>query len=86
MPDDPGPRRVRFTRHARRRMARYGLVESDVRGTLAEPDAVLPGRRGRRIAQRNIGPDHLVRVVCEEREGLSVVVTVYLARRDRYEI
>lgn len=67
-------------------MARYGLTESEVLRALRDPDTVLSGRLGRVIAQRAIGPDHLVRVVIEEQEGLRVIVTVYKARRDRYEV
>jgi hypothetical protein len=66
-------------------MARYGVDEKAVLETLRDPDAVVDGHSGRRIAQRSLN-DYLLRVVFEGDREDAVVVTVYRARRDRYEV
>lgn len=76
---------IRFTAHARRRMSRYGVEEGTVREALRDPDEVVAGHSGRWIAHRILN-GYVLRVVYEEREEHIVVVTVYPARRDRYEV
>lgn len=76
---------VRFTAHARERMARYEIEASAVRETLKDPDGVVDGHSGRRIAQRGLN-GYVLRVVFEGPRDAPVVVTVYRAKRDRYEV
>ena len=77
-------KRVRFTKHAVLRMEQYGIPVSEVLRAIAQPDKVLLGYKGRRVAQKAAGR-YVVRVVYEEAEDLITVVTVYRARRERYE-
>jgi hypothetical protein len=72
-----------FTVHARLRMAAYRVPDEEVTACLRGPDEVFDGYRGRKIAQR-VRNHYVVRVVYEE-NGLITVVTVYLARKGRYE-
>lgn len=76
---------VSFTAHARARMARYGIDETTVHRALKEPDSVVGGHSGRRIAQLALN-GYILRVVFEGPRSSAVVVTVYRARRDRYEV
>lgn len=76
---------VRFTAHARKRMARYGIGEGRVREALQKPDVVVDGHSGRRIAQKILN-GYVLRVVYEAPDGARVVVTVYPAKRDRCEV
>jgi len=73
---------IKMSGHARRRMAKYGLREDMVIGALRKPDRVTAGY-GRRIAHKFMD-DYVLRVVYEE-DDVITVVTVYPARRERYE-
>jgi len=74
---------IKMSGHARRRMAKYGLREDMVIGALRKPDRVSAGYHGRRIAHKFMD-DYVLRVVYEE-DDVITVVTVYPARRERYE-
>jgi hypothetical protein len=76
--------RIRFTKHALSRMKEYDIPESEVLAAIAQPDKVVQGHRDRKIAQKAVN-GHVIRIVYEEAEDLIVVVTVYRARRERYE-
>lgn len=73
---------IRISGHARKRMMKYGLDEEVVIKALREPDRVLVGRRGRKIAHR-FKNKYVLRIVYEENDVITVV-TVYPARRERY--
>jgi len=62
-------------------MAQREIPESWVREALANPEQIVSGHRGRRVAQKRIttgGKERLLRVVYEEEEGVFIVVTAYL--------
>lgn len=56
-----------------------------VKETVYHPDRRLPGYGGRKIAHRRLDADHVLRVVYEQQGDDLVVVTLYPARRERYE-
>ena len=62
---------IRVSGHARRRMERYMLGEDVVIEALREPDRVVAGYRGRRIAHKFMN-DHVLRVVYEEDDFIAV--------------
>lgn len=76
---------VQLTKHALERMVRYRVPAKLVFETLRTPDSTVDGHSGRLIAQKVLN-GYILRVVYEVEEGLRTVVTVYKARRDRYEI
>ena len=76
--------RVVFTMHARARLIRYGIREEEVLDALLDPDEVVPGHSGRFVAHKYKGV-YVLRVVYEQLGDALVVVTVYRARRERYE-
>ena len=82
--------RVVFTRHAEDKfdiLGRHGFSVSRARvvDTLLDPDAVLPGTKGRRIAQKKVSEHHVLRVVYREEGEELVVITFYPGRRKYYE-
>lgn len=66
-------------------MEKYGIDEDTVRTALLEPDGVLEGHSGRHIAQMRLN-GYVLRVIYEKVNDDVAVITVYPARRDRYEI
>lgn len=77
--------KVAFTAHARKRMARYDIDEATVREGLREPDGIVEGHSGRTIAHKFLN-GYVLRIIFEGERENPVVVTVYPARRDRYEV
>ena len=80
---------VRFTPHAEEEfdiLERHGflLTREQVLATVAEPDRVLPGRRGRLVAEKTISAHYLLRVIYNVHNEDVEVITFYPARRSRY--
>lgn len=67
------------------RMEKYGISEALVIETLKRPKVLIEGYAGRKIAQRKLN-SYVLRVVFEKKRNEIVVITVYKARRERYEI
>ncbi|MDE1827839.1 MAG: DUF4258 domain-containing protein [Candidatus Micrarchaeota archaeon] len=74
-----------ISQHARERMARYKVTEELVKITLESPEITLEGHSGRNIYQRRLN-GHLLRVITEDSKGIKIVITIYKAKRERYEI
>jgi hypothetical protein len=64
-------------------MITYQITQEEVTACVRDPDKVLDSYNGRKIAHR-IRNTYVVRVIYEENE-LITIITVYLARKDRYE-
>ena len=81
---------IKFTNHAKDKFLilkkhNFPIDEETVLKTVKEPDRIEAGRKGRLIAQKVMGEEHLLRVVYEIKENKIVIVTFYPARRSRYE-
>ena len=76
---------VLFTRHARERMERYDLTETQIRNCLAFPESVLDAENDRKIAQKPLN-GYVLRVIFEVQNDTYLVITTYKAKRKRYEI
>ena len=76
---------IKILNHARQRMQRYNVEHAIVEETLKNPDSEVEGYAGRRIAQKKLN-GYVLRVVYEKQNHKRIVVTVYKARRERYEI
>jgi hypothetical protein len=73
-----------FTVHAQSQMTRRGIAEADVRGVLAQPEAILDVRPGRVVAQAIVG-EHLLRVFVDVDRNPPELVTVYRTSQiDKY--
>jgi hypothetical protein len=71
---------IEFTDYARLQMLERELSEALVREALMEPDVIVAGDRGRKVAHERLGPEfrnHLLRVVFEEVDDQWLVITVY---------
>jgi len=82
--------RIVLSPHAKRKflvLKEHGfLIQRDeVIGAVRNPDRLLSGYRGRKVAQKVLDKTHLLRVIFEEHGGVRRIVTFYPARRKRYE-
>ena len=82
--------KIKFTPHALLKFRileehNFFLSENDVLDAINNPDRIMPGRKGRKVAQRILDETHTLRVIYEEKSGYVEIVTFYPARRNRYE-
>ncbi|HII53806.1 hypothetical protein COT30_00460 [Candidatus Micrarchaeota archaeon CG08_land_8_20_14_0_20_49_17] len=77
--------RIIITNHANERMRLYNISKAQVFEAINTPDNVILGHSGRKIAQKRIN-SHILRIIIEERYGITKVITVYKAGSDRYEV
>ncbi len=63
----------------------FDINKGAIELAVENPDSIMPGYKGRKIAQKAISETHLIRVVIEEAGDTIKIVTFYPARRDRYE-
>ena len=77
--------KLRITDQAKSRMKKYGISGSTIRKGIKNPDSVVKGHSGRKIAQKKLNK-HVLRIIFEKEKDKSVIVTVYKARSERYEI
>ena len=73
---------IRYTHHARRRMAQRKVTEAQVRETLESPDEIEIGDLDELIAVRRINEREL-RVVYEEINSTTVVIYTVINARTR---
>ena len=81
---------VRFTQHLWQKLQwlqehGFPVSEEQVIDVVQHPERVAPGQGRQQIAQKGLTPNHVLRVVYEEREEVIVCVTAYPGRRLRYE-
>lgn len=77
--------KLRITKHAEKRMEMYEISESLVKNAMENPNSVVEGHSGRKVAQKKLN-GYVLRVIYEEEKGINVIVTVYKAKSERYEI
>ncbi len=63
----------------------FPVSKKQVLDCLNEPDKIGDGYKGRRVAQRRIDEDHVLRVVYVEEYDKRRVITFYPGARNRYE-
>jgi hypothetical protein len=81
-----GIKRVKFTAHAEeklKRLVNLGIAKEKVLEIVRNPDRIVHGRYGRRIAQGLLTGELMLRIVYEENEEI-LIITVYPCRRGRY--
>ena len=79
---------VEFTLHAEdklRRLTEIGVTREGVLEIIKEPEKVVNGYYGRKIAQGLLTEDLILRIIYEEKEKGIIVVTIYPGERRRYE-
>ena len=79
---------IRFTLHAEEkllRLAKVGITKEKVMQTLKQPERVLEGYSGRKIAQGHLSGGLMLRVVYEETAEEILIITAYPAEKRRYQ-
>jgi hypothetical protein len=79
---------IRWSPHARKKLAAREIDKREVEETLAHPDSVAPGRPPRRVFTRRyrdavLRTEMLLRVVVEEDAEAFVIVTIYKTSKFR---
>lgn len=75
--------KIAFHAHAVEKLAKRNLDKSSIEEVINNPDSVVEGRYGRKIAQKVYGR-YVLRIVYEEHKEQILVITAYLARPERY--
>ena len=81
-------KKVEFTLHAEdklKRLMKIGVTKEKILEIIENPEKVVNGYYGRKIAQGLLSEDLILRIVYEESEREIMVVTVYPGERRRYE-
>ena len=74
--------------HAKEKLKRLvliGVTEDKAVKTIKQPENLISGYFGRKIAQSSLSDDLLLRVIYEETDNSILVITLYPAKRQRYE-
>ena len=79
-----------FTDHARIKfkiLRKHGFEvnEKQIIDIVKNPEIKSKGRKDRLIAQSAVDDTHVLRVICEINRDEVKVITIYPARRERYE-
>lgn len=83
-------KKIKFCDHALNKFEilekhNFYVEKNAVKKVVLFPERVMPGSKGRRIAQRKIDEEHLLKVIYEEIEAGIEIITFYPVRRERYE-
>jgi Txe/YoeB family toxin of Txe-Axe toxin-antitoxin module len=81
-------KKVEFTLHAGdklTRLTKIGVTKERIFEIIENPEKVVNGYYGRKIAQGLFSEDLILRIVYEESEEEIMVITVYPGERRRYE-
>jgi len=81
-------KKIEFTLHAEdklKRLMEIGVTKEKILEIIENPEKVVNGYYGRKIAQGLLSEDLIIRIVYEESERRIMVVTVYPGERRRYE-
>ena len=74
--------KIRYTRHARQRMAQRNIRDEQVIETLESPDEILQGDRLEMIAVRAYGVRE-IRIVYEEADADTIIIYTVIQSRIR---
>ena len=79
---------IKLSPHAKeklKRLVQSGITEEKAIKTVQNPESLTAGYFGRKIAQSALTEELLLRVIYEETDNNILVVTIYPAKRRRYE-
>ena len=74
-----------YTSHAEENIKERRLDKKLIENVVRNPDKVIIGKFGRKIAQRIID-NKLLRVVYEEKDDIYIIITAYYTYPERYEV
>ncbi|MDP2744328.1 MAG: DUF4258 domain-containing protein [Dehalococcoidia bacterium] len=72
-----------YTDHAEENIGERGLSKQVIESAVTNPDEVVEGSLGRKIAHKMIGTK-LLRVVYGQQGNVLIIVTAYYAKPERY--
>ena len=75
--------RFEYTDHAEENLAERKIDKKLVEESIKNPDEIITGKFGRKIAHKLVG-DKLLRVIYEEQDNVYIVVTAYYTKPGRY--
>ena len=75
--------KVIISKHAKERIETYKLTEELVKNALKNPDEIVEGYEGQKIAHKLIN-NHLLRIIYIKDNKNTKVITVYPAKKERY--
>lgn len=83
-------KKIKFCSHAElkfRILKKHGInfTKSQIEEVVSNPDRIIKAEKSRRIAQKIMNAQHVLRVIFEESKDSFTVITFYPARRSRYE-
>ena len=67
--------KIKFSRHAKRRMKERAIMEDDIVEAIKNPDQITPSIKGRVNYIKNLGGKHL-KVTCKEESNAYHIITV----------
>ena len=76
---------VVYTNHAEERLAERKIPKAVIENTLKNPDSVVAGTFGKKIAQKLIR-NKLLRIIYEDTGDKYLVITAYYAEPERYVV
>jgi hypothetical protein len=79
---------INLSPHASEKLKRLkliGVTEDKIKKTIREPENLVDGYFGRKIAQSFLTDELLLRVIFEETDNSILVITIYPGKRSRYE-
>jgi hypothetical protein len=68
-----------------KRLITVEITEDKAVKTIRNPESLTLGYFGRKIAQLPLTDEHLLRVIYEENDNSILIITLYPAKRRRYE-
>lgn len=71
--------------HAKQRMSTYGIGEDFVKKSVRKPDSIAKGKFGRMVAQKSLN-GYMLRIIYEQQRSVITVITIYKAKKRRYEV
>lgn len=72
-----------YTDHAEENIRERKLSKKVVEDVVINPEKIIEGRFGRKVAQKIVG-DNLLRVIYEQKENVYIIVTSYYTKPERY--
>ena len=74
---------ISYTNYAEMKIEKRKLSKIQIEDVIKNPDKIVEGKRGRKIAQKIIGK-YLFRVVFEQNGNVYKIITTYYSEPERY--
>jgi|SRR3989338_6720214 len=75
--------KIEYTEHAKENMKERKLSRNLIENIIINPEKVIEGSFGRKIAQKIIG-NKLLRVIYEQENNVYIIITAYYTKPERY--